>query len=86
MVRVGPITEKEKYFVCTFAGLECLFFVKHFPFLNDFEFDLNLTMLSPSMRIKKKTATNLVCLKLEKETQPLQLNIRQWSIQSQKQM
>ena len=63
MVRVGPITEKEKYFVCTFAGLECLFFVKHFPFLNDFEFDLNLTMLSPSMRIKKKTATNLVCLK-----------------------
>ena len=54
MVRVGPKTEKEKYFVCTFADLECLFFVKHFPFLNDFEFDLNLTMRSPSMRIKKK--------------------------------
>ena len=55
MVRVGPKTEKEKYFVCTFADLECLFFVKHFPFQNDFEIDLNLTMLSPSMRMKKNS-------------------------------
>ena len=55
MVRVGFKTEKKKYFVCTLVDPDCLFFVKHFPFLNDFELDLNLTMLSPSMRIKKNS-------------------------------
>ena len=42
--------------MCTLADLACLFFVKHFPFLNDFEFNLNLTMLSPSNRIKKENS------------------------------